>query len=331
MAGVLGGSLLGTARMVSGELGPSSSALSVRVRPRGRESAFKFGLWFWFTGLYQLVPVRLCHTPGRPCVVLGVRGMALTRARDRQAGEWAHWERAPCADAGLGVWRGPGCGAGALLTWRCDWSEQSSAGTDHAEEMELLLENCHRLAEDLAHAARELRALIDASQSVVFLSLDRWAPGLRGEGAAQGARPADPTRPVPQPPQRHDAAEPAADHGYLLALALRPDRSGLRHELGIIPGGGEGAVQWAQGSFHAVKVRLEQTSKRQSSLCSPRGMSALPVLSQAAPPSMAVRGFRVSDCSAPDGGPRCGSAVGSESGVIVPTAPMTAVRPRTRQ
>ncbi|CAK6439134.1 unnamed protein product [Pipistrellus nathusii] len=50
--------------------------------------------------------------------------------------------------------------------------EQSSAGTDHAEEMELLLENCHRLAEDLAHAARELRALIDASQSVVFLSLD---------------------------------------------------------------------------------------------------------------------------------------------------------------
>ncbi|ELK30699.1 Magnesium transporter MRS2 like protein, mitochondrial [Myotis davidii] len=45
--------------------------------------------------------------------------------------------------------------------------EQSSAGIDHAEEMELLLENCHRLAEDLAHAARELRALIDDSQSVI--------------------------------------------------------------------------------------------------------------------------------------------------------------------
>ncbi|XP_005863205.1 PREDICTED: magnesium transporter MRS2 homolog, mitochondrial isoform X1 [Myotis brandtii] len=50
--------------------------------------------------------------------------------------------------------------------------EQSSAGIDHAEEMELLLENCHRLAEDLAHAARELRALIDDSQSVIFLNLD---------------------------------------------------------------------------------------------------------------------------------------------------------------
>lgn len=50
--------------------------------------------------------------------------------------------------------------------------EQSSAGIDHAEEMELLLDNCHRLAEDLAHAARELRALIDDSQSVIFLNLD---------------------------------------------------------------------------------------------------------------------------------------------------------------
>lgn len=57
----------------------------------------------------------------------------------------------------------------------CDWSEQSSAGIDHAEEMELLLENYHRLAEDLSNAARELRALIDDSQSVIFLNLDRWA------------------------------------------------------------------------------------------------------------------------------------------------------------
>ncbi|KAM7055113.1 magnesium transporter MRS2 homolog, mitochondrial isoform 1-T1 [Molossus nigricans] len=50
--------------------------------------------------------------------------------------------------------------------------EQSSAGIDHAEEMELLLENYHRLAEDLSHAARELRALIDDSQSIIFINLD---------------------------------------------------------------------------------------------------------------------------------------------------------------
>ncbi|XP_016071735.1 PREDICTED: magnesium transporter MRS2 homolog, mitochondrial [Miniopterus natalensis] len=50
--------------------------------------------------------------------------------------------------------------------------EQSSTGIDHAEEMELLLENCYRLAEDLSHAARELRALIDDSQSVIFINLD---------------------------------------------------------------------------------------------------------------------------------------------------------------
>ncbi|XP_036907275.1 magnesium transporter MRS2 homolog, mitochondrial [Sturnira hondurensis] len=53
-----------------------------------------------------------------------------------------------------------------------DVFEQSSAGIDHAEEMELLLENCYRLAEDLSNAARELRALIDDSQSVIFLNLD---------------------------------------------------------------------------------------------------------------------------------------------------------------
>ncbi|XP_066103655.1 magnesium transporter MRS2 homolog, mitochondrial [Saccopteryx bilineata] len=50
--------------------------------------------------------------------------------------------------------------------------EQSSAGIDHAEEMELLLDNCYRLAEDLSHAARELRALIEDSQSVIFINLD---------------------------------------------------------------------------------------------------------------------------------------------------------------
>ncbi|KAF6075249.1 magnesium transporter MRS2 [Phyllostomus discolor] len=53
-----------------------------------------------------------------------------------------------------------------------DVFEQSSTGIDHAEEMELLLENYHRLAEDLSNAARGLRALIDDSQSVIFLNLD---------------------------------------------------------------------------------------------------------------------------------------------------------------
>jgi magnesium transporter len=39
--------------------------------------------------------------------------------------------------------------------------------------MELLLENYYRLAEDLSNAARELRALIDDSQSIIFINLDR--------------------------------------------------------------------------------------------------------------------------------------------------------------
>ncbi|XP_040823491.1 magnesium transporter MRS2 homolog, mitochondrial isoform X2 [Ochotona curzoniae] len=50
--------------------------------------------------------------------------------------------------------------------------EKSSSGIDHAEEMELLLENYYRLAEDLSNAARELRALIDDSQSIIFINLD---------------------------------------------------------------------------------------------------------------------------------------------------------------
>ncbi|XP_055988493.1 magnesium transporter MRS2 homolog, mitochondrial [Sorex fumeus] len=50
--------------------------------------------------------------------------------------------------------------------------EKSSAGIDHAEEMELLLENYYRLAEDLSNATRELRALIDDSQSIIFINLD---------------------------------------------------------------------------------------------------------------------------------------------------------------
>uniref|UniRef100_A0A2R9B1P4 Magnesium transporter n=1 Tax=Pan paniscus TaxID=9597 RepID=A0A2R9B1P4_PANPA len=51
-------------------------------------------------------------------------------------------------------------------------SEKSSAGIDHAEEMELLLENYYRLADDLSNAARELRVLIDDSQSIIFINLD---------------------------------------------------------------------------------------------------------------------------------------------------------------
>ncbi|XP_073080822.1 magnesium transporter MRS2 homolog, mitochondrial isoform X2 [Manis javanica] len=50
--------------------------------------------------------------------------------------------------------------------------EKSSTGIDHAEEMELLMENYYRLAEDLSNAARELRVLIDDSQSIIFINLD---------------------------------------------------------------------------------------------------------------------------------------------------------------
>ena len=39
--------------------------------------------------------------------------------------------------------------------------------------MELLLENYYRLAEDLSNEARELRGLIDDSQSIIFINLDR--------------------------------------------------------------------------------------------------------------------------------------------------------------
>lgn len=52
-------------------------------------------------------------------------------------------------------------------------SEESTSGIDHAEEMELLLENYYRQAEDLANEARELRVLIDDSESIVFINLDR--------------------------------------------------------------------------------------------------------------------------------------------------------------
>ncbi|XP_072267713.1 magnesium transporter MRS2 homolog, mitochondrial isoform X2 [Pyxicephalus adspersus] len=49
---------------------------------------------------------------------------------------------------------------------------ENSSKIDHSEEMELLLENYYRQAEDLANVARELRVLIDDSESVIFLNLD---------------------------------------------------------------------------------------------------------------------------------------------------------------
>ncbi|XP_060133925.1 magnesium transporter MRS2 homolog, mitochondrial isoform X1 [Zootoca vivipara] len=50
--------------------------------------------------------------------------------------------------------------------------EESLSGIDHAEEMELLLENYYRQAEDLLNDARELRVLIDDSESIIFINLD---------------------------------------------------------------------------------------------------------------------------------------------------------------
>uniref|UniRef100_A0A8C5MZK6 Magnesium transporter n=1 Tax=Leptobrachium leishanense TaxID=445787 RepID=A0A8C5MZK6_9ANUR len=50
--------------------------------------------------------------------------------------------------------------------------EEGSSRMDHAEEMELLLDNYYRQADDLANAARELRVLIDDSESVIFINLD---------------------------------------------------------------------------------------------------------------------------------------------------------------
>lgn len=41
--------------------------------------------------------------------------------------------------------------------------------------MELLLENYYRQAEDLVNEARELRVLIDDSESIIFINLDRLA------------------------------------------------------------------------------------------------------------------------------------------------------------
>ncbi|KAH0617889.1 hypothetical protein JD844_016589 [Phrynosoma platyrhinos] len=46
------------------------------------------------------------------------------------------------------------------------------SGIDHAEEMELLLENYYRQAEDLINETHELRVLIDDSESIIFINLD---------------------------------------------------------------------------------------------------------------------------------------------------------------
>ncbi|XP_055510866.1 magnesium transporter MRS2 homolog, mitochondrial isoform X2 [Leucoraja erinacea] len=51
-------------------------------------------------------------------------------------------------------------------------SHQSNSRIDLTEEMELLLENYYRQAEDLANAARELKVLIDDSESIIFINLD---------------------------------------------------------------------------------------------------------------------------------------------------------------
>ncbi|XP_053486844.1 magnesium transporter MRS2 homolog, mitochondrial [Ictalurus furcatus] len=50
--------------------------------------------------------------------------------------------------------------------------EESSLGIDHAHEMELLLENYFMQAEELGNKARELKGLIDDSESVIFINLD---------------------------------------------------------------------------------------------------------------------------------------------------------------
>ncbi|XP_007422006.3 magnesium transporter MRS2 homolog, mitochondrial [Python bivittatus] len=50
--------------------------------------------------------------------------------------------------------------------------EASLSGIDHVEEMELLLENYYRQAEDLLNETRELKILIDDSESIIFINLD---------------------------------------------------------------------------------------------------------------------------------------------------------------
>ncbi|XP_028837225.1 magnesium transporter MRS2 homolog, mitochondrial isoform X2 [Denticeps clupeoides] len=50
--------------------------------------------------------------------------------------------------------------------------EEAALLIDHAEEMELLLENFYMQAEDLGNKAQELKSLIDDCESVIFINLD---------------------------------------------------------------------------------------------------------------------------------------------------------------
>lgn len=63
---------------------------------------------------------------------------------------------------------------GVHVLFVCGGSEESSLGIDHAHEMELLLENYFMQAEELGNKARELKGLIDDSESVIFINLDRY-------------------------------------------------------------------------------------------------------------------------------------------------------------
>lgn len=63
---------------------------------------------------------------------------------------------------------------GVHVLFVCGGSEESSLGLDHAHEMELLLENYFMQAEELGNKARELKGLIDDSESVIFINLDRY-------------------------------------------------------------------------------------------------------------------------------------------------------------
>lgn len=67
---------------------------------------------------------------------------------------------------------------GVHVLFVCGGSEESSLGLDHAHEMELLLENYFMQAEELGNKARELKGLIDDSESVIFINLDRYCTGF---------------------------------------------------------------------------------------------------------------------------------------------------------
>ncbi|KAK2844337.1 hypothetical protein Q5P01_010996 [Channa striata] len=60
-----------------------------------------------------------------------------------------------------------------LTKWREPGDfEETTLCIDHAEEMELLLENYYMQAEELGNKAGELKRLIDDSESIIFINLD---------------------------------------------------------------------------------------------------------------------------------------------------------------